>query len=163
MHFLKITVAINNTIQTLIPGSSVAHAIQHSRLDDHSNPFQTHICESSAFNVFIFHISFCNLVPLSLQNAMKALYKNVTKIRSIGGNIWGSSPKCPYFMMQFIEQPLFPKCFQGQELFMCRCGWSPVQCSNHCLWDEYRILSDRGQPGSLNHKQMFGHISPCTN
>lgn len=128
-----------------------------------SIPSRFIIYELSAFNVFVFHISFCNLVPLSLQNAMKALYKRATKIRSIGGYVWSSSPKCPYFMMKFIEQPLFPKCFQGQELFVCRRGWSPVQCSNHCIWDEYRILLDRGQLGSLNHKQMFGHVSPCTN
>lgn len=56
-------------------------------------------------------------MPLSLQNAMKALYKSATKIGSIG-NVWGSSPKCPYFMMQFIEQPLFPKCFHGQS-YLC--------------------------------------------
>lgn len=59
----------------------------------------------------LLHISYCVLQPgttesAKLQNAMKALYKSATKIRSTG-NVWGSPPKCPYFMMQFIEQPLF--------------------------------------------------------
>lgn len=48
---------------------------------------------------------------------MKALYKRVAKIGSTG-NVWGSPPKCPYFTMQFIEQPLFPNCFQGQS-YLC--------------------------------------------
>lgn len=54
---------------------------------------------------------------MSLQNAMKAPYKSTTKIGSTG-NVWGSALECPYFMMQFIEQPLFPECFQGQS-YLC--------------------------------------------
>lgn len=93
---------------------------------------------------------------------MKALYKSVTKIGSIG-NVWGSPPKCPYFTMQFIERPLFLKCFQGQSYLCVDAGGLLSNALNHCIWDEYRILLDRGQLGSLNYKQMFGHVSPCTN
>lgn len=115
--------------------------------------------------IYLLHISYCVFQPgmpesAKLQKAMKALYKSATKIRSTG-NVWGSPPKCPYFMMQFIDQPVF----SGTEFFMHRCGWSPAQCScsNHCIWDEYRLLLDRGQLHNLNHKHLFGHASPGTN
>lgn len=107
----------------------------------------------------MFHISFFSLVPLSLQNAIKALYKSVTKIGSIG-NVWGFLPKCPYFMMRFREHPLFPNCFQGQTYFCVDMG-GPVQGSNLCLWDEYRVLLDSGQLAVEITNRCLATVAPA--
>lgn len=103
-------------------------------------PSSLTVYKLSAFHAFIFHISFCGPVPLSLQNVFEALFKGVTKMGSIG-NVWGSVPEHPYFTMRFAEQPLFPNCFQGQSYFCADTG-GPLSSalttafgmSTECFW-----------------------------